>query len=66
MKAVVAGGEIGGLACALALTRHGWDVEVLERAAAFKEGQANQGVIASNAVRKRLGQARQRQLAFFC
>lgn len=46
MKAVVAGGEIGGLACALALTRHGWDVEVLERAAAFKEGQANQGVIA--------------------
>ncbi len=37
MKAVIAGGGIGGLACALALTRHGWDVEVLERAPAFAE-----------------------------
>ncbi len=37
MRAVVAGGGIGGLACALALARHGWDVEVLERAPAFAE-----------------------------
>ena len=37
MKAVIAGGGIGGLACALGLTRHGWEVEVLERAAAFTE-----------------------------
>jgi 2-polyprenyl-6-methoxyphenol hydroxylase-like FAD-dependent oxidoreductase len=37
MKAVVAGGGIGGLACALALTRHGWDVDVLGRATAFEE-----------------------------
>ena len=37
MRAVIAGGGIGGLACALALVRHGWDVEVLERAPAFAE-----------------------------
>lgn len=40
MKAVIAGGGIGGLASALALTRHGWEVEVLERAAAFTEAGA--------------------------
>jgi 2-polyprenyl-6-methoxyphenol hydroxylase-like FAD-dependent oxidoreductase len=37
MKAIIAGGGIGGLAAALALVRHGWDVEVLERAPAFAE-----------------------------
>jgi 2-polyprenyl-6-methoxyphenol hydroxylase-like FAD-dependent oxidoreductase len=37
MKAVIAGGGIGGLACALALARRGWEIEVLERAAAFTE-----------------------------
>jgi 2-polyprenyl-6-methoxyphenol hydroxylase-like FAD-dependent oxidoreductase len=37
MRAVIAGGGIGGLAAALALVRHGWDVEVLERAPAFAE-----------------------------
>lgn len=37
MKAVIVGGGIGGLASALALTRHGWEAEVLERAAAFTE-----------------------------
>ena len=37
MKAVIAGGGIGGLASALALTQHGWEIEVLERAAAFTE-----------------------------
>jgi 2-polyprenyl-6-methoxyphenol hydroxylase-like FAD-dependent oxidoreductase len=37
MKAVIVGGGIGGLASALALTRHSWEVEVLERAAAFTE-----------------------------
>lgn len=37
MKAIIAGGGIGGLASALALARRGWDVEVLERAPAFTE-----------------------------
>ena len=37
MKAVIAGGGIGGLACALALARRGWEIEVLERAAVFTE-----------------------------
>lgn len=41
MKAVIVGGGIGGLAAALALARRGfrrgWEVEVLERAAAFTE-----------------------------
>jgi 2-polyprenyl-6-methoxyphenol hydroxylase-like FAD-dependent oxidoreductase len=37
MRAVIIGGGIGGLACALALTRRGWQVEVLERAAEFTE-----------------------------
>ncbi|MDT0345901.1 FAD-dependent oxidoreductase [Streptomyces litchfieldiae] len=35
--AVVVGGGIGGLATALALTRRGWEVEVLERADEFTE-----------------------------
>ncbi|MEV0697893.1 FAD-dependent monooxygenase [Saccharopolyspora sp. NPDC050389] len=35
MKAIVAGGGIGGLAAAVALDRIGWQVEVLERAAEF-------------------------------
>jgi 2-polyprenyl-6-methoxyphenol hydroxylase-like FAD-dependent oxidoreductase len=35
--AVVVGGGIGGLAAAVALHRHGWRVDVLERAAAFTE-----------------------------
>lgn len=37
MKAIIAGGGIGGLASALALARRGWDVEVLERAPEFTE-----------------------------
>lgn len=37
MKAVIVGGGIGGLAAALALVRHGWEVEILERAPAFAE-----------------------------
>lgn len=37
MKAVIVGGGIGGLATAVALARRGWEVEVLERAAAFTE-----------------------------
>ena len=37
MKAIIVGGGIGGLASALALTRHGWEVEVLEQAAEFAE-----------------------------
>ncbi|MBO2454430.1 FAD-dependent monooxygenase [Actinomadura barringtoniae] len=36
-KAIVVGGGIGGLAAARALIGRGWDVEVLERAAAFDE-----------------------------
>jgi 2-polyprenyl-6-methoxyphenol hydroxylase-like FAD-dependent oxidoreductase len=37
MKAIIVGGGIGGLASALALSRHGWQVDVLERAAQFTE-----------------------------
>jgi len=37
VKAVIIGGGIAGLASALALTRRGWQVEVLERAAGFTE-----------------------------
>jgi 2-polyprenyl-6-methoxyphenol hydroxylase-like FAD-dependent oxidoreductase len=37
MKAIIVGGGIGGLASALALSRRGWQVEVLERAAEFTE-----------------------------
>ena len=37
MKAVIIGGGIAGLASALALTRRGWQVEVLERAPGFTE-----------------------------
>lgn len=37
MKAVIIGGGIAGLASALALTRRGWEVEVLERAPEFTE-----------------------------
>lgn len=37
MKAAVIGGGIAGLASALALTRHGWQVEVFERAPEFTE-----------------------------
>ncbi|WP_067824939.1 FAD-dependent monooxygenase [Nocardia inohanensis] len=36
-KAIVVGGGIGGLAAARALSRSGWDVEVLEKAKAFGE-----------------------------
>ncbi|MFF4196477.1 FAD-dependent monooxygenase [Nonomuraea sp. NPDC001831] len=35
-KAVVIGGGIGGLACGVALRRRGWEVSVLERAAAVE------------------------------
>ena len=35
MEATIVGGGIGGLACALALSRSGWQVEVLERAPEF-------------------------------
>jgi 2-polyprenyl-6-methoxyphenol hydroxylase-like FAD-dependent oxidoreductase len=37
VKAIIVGGGIGGLASALALAGRGWEVEVLERAAAFTE-----------------------------
>jgi 2-polyprenyl-6-methoxyphenol hydroxylase-like FAD-dependent oxidoreductase len=37
MRAIIVGGGIGGLASALALSRRGWQVEVLERAADFAE-----------------------------
>lgn len=37
MRAVIIGGGIAGLASALALTRHGWQVEVFERAPEFTE-----------------------------
>ncbi len=37
MQATIIGGGIGGLACALALSRRGWQVEVLERAAQLTE-----------------------------
>ena len=37
MKAIVVGGGIGGLTAAVALTRNGWQVEVLERAREFGE-----------------------------
>ena len=37
MKAIIVGGGIAGLASALALTRRGWQVEVLERAPEFIE-----------------------------
>jgi salicylate hydroxylase len=36
-QALIAGGGIGGLAAALAATRAGWDVRLLERASAFSE-----------------------------
>ena len=36
-RVLVAGGGIGGLAAALAASRAGWDVEVLDKAAAFSE-----------------------------
>ncbi|MFD0889080.1 FAD-dependent monooxygenase, partial [Streptosporangium algeriense] len=34
---IIVGGGIGGLAAAVAFHRRGWQVEVLERAAAFTE-----------------------------
>jgi 2-polyprenyl-6-methoxyphenol hydroxylase-like FAD-dependent oxidoreductase len=40
MKAIIAGGGIAGLASGLALTRRGWEVEVLERATEFTEAGA--------------------------
>jgi 2-polyprenyl-6-methoxyphenol hydroxylase-like FAD-dependent oxidoreductase len=40
MKAIILGGGIGGLASALALTREGWQVEVLERSPEFTEAGA--------------------------
>jgi 2-polyprenyl-6-methoxyphenol hydroxylase-like FAD-dependent oxidoreductase len=40
MKAIIVGGGIAGLASALALTRRGWEVEVLERAPEFTEAGA--------------------------
>jgi 2-polyprenyl-6-methoxyphenol hydroxylase-like FAD-dependent oxidoreductase len=40
MKAIIIGGGIAGLASALALTRRGWQVEVLERAPEFTEAGA--------------------------
>ena len=36
-QAVVAGGGIGGLAATVALSRAGWEVQVLEKSAAFNE-----------------------------
>ena len=37
MKAIVVGGGIAGLASAIELRQHGWEVEVLEQAPAFAE-----------------------------
>jgi 2-polyprenyl-6-methoxyphenol hydroxylase-like FAD-dependent oxidoreductase len=37
MKAIIVGGGIGGMAAAVALTRSGWQVEVLEQAGEFGE-----------------------------
>src|SRR6187399_2960822 len=37
MRAIVVGGGIAGLASAIGLREHGWDVEVLEQAPAFEE-----------------------------
>jgi 2-polyprenyl-6-methoxyphenol hydroxylase-like FAD-dependent oxidoreductase len=37
MRAIIVGGGIAGLASALALTRHGWQVEIFERAPEFTE-----------------------------
>jgi 2-polyprenyl-6-methoxyphenol hydroxylase-like FAD-dependent oxidoreductase len=50
MKAIVVGGGIGGLAAAVSLRRVGWEVQVLERAAAFTEIGAGVGVM-PNALR---------------
>ncbi|MGH8859097.1 MAG: NAD(P)-binding protein, partial [Polaromonas sp.] len=36
-QALIAGGGIGGLAAALAASRAGWDVRLLERAPALSE-----------------------------
>jgi len=36
MRAIIVGGGIVGLASALALSRRGWQVEVLERAAVHR------------------------------
>ncbi|HEV7932890.1 MAG TPA: FAD-dependent monooxygenase [Actinomadura sp.] len=36
-KAIIVGGGIGGLATAVALTRRGWHLEVLERSSRFAE-----------------------------
>ena len=44
MKAIIIGGGIAGLASALALTRRGWQVEVLERAPEFTEAGAGLSV----------------------
>ena len=49
-KVVVAGGGIGGLACALALSRGGVEVDLLEQASAF--GEVGAGIqLGPNAVR---------------
>lgn len=45
MKAVVVGGGIGGLACALALRGRGWDVSVCERRPDRLASQAGNGLV---------------------
>ncbi|WP_340109437.1 FAD-dependent monooxygenase [Pikeienuella sp. HZG-20] len=57
-RALIAGGGVGGLAAALALTRAGWDARVFERAAAI--GEVGAGIqISANGYRalKALGVA---------
>ena len=49
---LIAGGGLGGLATALACTRGGWSVEVVERAAAF--GEVGAGIQIGPNVTRRL------------
>ena len=47
MKAVIAGGGIGGLSAAICLRLRGWDVDVLERSSEIREMGAGLQVAAN-------------------